>query len=122
MRDGFIKIAAVTPAVEIADAAANARAIVNGASRAEGMGAKLIIFPELSVCGYTVGDLFLQEKLLSGCVDALFYIAENTEKLNAVIAVGAPLVSGGKLYNCALLTANFTKRATSPLSTEKRAK
>lgn len=66
MRDGFIKIAAVTPAVEIADAAANARAIVNGAVRAEGMGAKLIIFPELSVCGYTAGDLFLQEKLLLG--------------------------------------------------------
>ena len=103
MRDGFIKIAAVTPAVEIADAAANARAIVGGAVRAEGMGAKLVIFPELSVCGYTAGDLFLQEKLLSGCVDALFYIAENTEKLNAVIAVGAPLVSGGKLYNCAFI-------------------
>ena len=103
MKDGFIRIAAISPAAEIADAAENARRIAGLAQEAANGGAKLIVFPELSLCGYTAGDLFLQEKLLSGCVDALFYLAESTQNLNAVIAVGAPLAAEDKLYNCAFI-------------------
>ena len=103
MKDGFIKIAAITPRVEIADAAANARTIAERAKAAEKEGARIIVFPELSLCGYTLGDLFLQEKLLSGCADALFYLAENTRDLNAVLAVGAPIAVEDKLYNCAFI-------------------
>ena len=105
MKDGFIKIAAITPRVEIADAAANARTIAERAKAAEKEGARIIVFPELSLCGYTLGDLFLQEKLLSGCADALFYLAENTRDLNAVLAVGAPIAVEDKLYNCAFIIA-----------------
>ena len=60
MKDGFIKIAAITPRVEIADAAANARTIAERAKAAEKEGARIIVFPELSLCGYTLGDLSLQ--------------------------------------------------------------
>ena len=103
MKDGFIRIAAVTPAVEVADPAKNAREIAAWAKKAAEAGAAAVVFPELSLCGWTAGDLLLQEKLLASCADALFYVAEKTASLNAVIAVGAPLECEGKLYNCAFI-------------------
>ena len=64
MRHGFIKTAAVTPKVQVADPEANAQEIIRLAAEAAGNGAKLIVFPELCITGYTCGDLFLQELLL----------------------------------------------------------
>jgi NAD+ synthase (glutamine-hydrolysing) len=63
--------------------------------------AELIVFPELSLTGYTCGDLFLQESLLEDAKNQLLWIAEKTSRLNAVILVGTPLCLTGKLYNCA---------------------
>ena len=70
MRDGFIKIAAATPDLHVADCAYNTSEIVKLAKEAAAKGAKLITFPELCLTGYTCGDLFLQETLLEGALDA----------------------------------------------------
>lgn len=101
MRDGFIKIAAATPDLHVADCAYNTSEIVKLAKEAAAKGAKLITFPELCLTGYTCGDLFLQETLLEGAMQALGTVCRETAELAAVIVVGLPLRVRGKLYNVA---------------------
>ena len=101
MRDGFIKIAAATPDLHAADCAYNTSEIVKLAKEAAAKGAKLITFPELCLTGYTCGDLFLQETLLEGALEALNTVCRETAELAAVIVVGLPLRVRGKLYNMA---------------------
>ena len=81
MRDGFIKIAAATPDLHAADCAYNTSEIVKLAKEAAAKGAKLITFPELCLTGYTCGDLFLQETLLEGALDALNTVCRETAEL-----------------------------------------
>ena len=102
MRDGFIKIAAATPDLHAADCAYNTSEIVKLAKEAAAKGAKLITFPELCLTGYTCGDLFLQETLLEGAMQALETVCRETAELAAVIVVGLPLRVRGKLYNMAV--------------------
>ena len=101
MRDGFIKIAAATPDLHVADCEYNAAEIVKQAKQAAARGAKLITFPELCLTGYTCGDLFLQETLLEGALKALETVRRESEEIAAVIVVGLPLRVKGKLYNVA---------------------
>ena len=101
MQDGFVKIAAATSDVRVADCAYNAAEIVKQAKQATERGAHLIVFPELSLTGYTCGDLFLQETLLRGALHALKTVRDQTADLNAAIVVGLPLVYQGKIYNVA---------------------
>ena len=101
MRDGFIKIAAATPDLHVADCAYNTSEIVKLAKKAAAKGAKLITFPELCLTGYTCGDLFLQETLLEGAMQALGTVCRETAELQAVIVVGLPMRYNGKLYNIA---------------------
>ena len=101
MRDGFIKIAAATPDLHVADCEYNAAEIVKQAKQAAAKGAKLITFPELCLTGYTCGDLFLQETLLEGAFAALETVRRESEEIAAVIVVGLPLRVKGKLYNVA---------------------
>ena len=99
MKDGFIKAAAVTPKVQVADPEANAEEIIRLAAEAAAGGAKLIVFPELCITGYTCGDLFLQELLLRGAREALFRIIRETAGLDALMFAGLPWEKDGKLYN-----------------------
>ena len=101
MKDGFIKVAAATPPLRVADCAYNAAEIVRQAREAAETGAQLIAFPELCLTGYTCGDLFLQQTLLDGACAALDTVREQTAALNAAVVVGLPLARRGKLYNCA---------------------
>ncbi|MFR4352816.1 MAG: NAD(+) synthase [Roseburia sp.] len=101
MRDGFVKVAAVTPAIRVADTDYNADVLCTCIGEAAAEGAKVIVLPELCITGYTCGDLFLQEKLLAGAKDALLRIAGFTAGMDAVILVGLPLCHNGKLYNVA---------------------
>jgi NAD+ synthase (glutamine-hydrolysing) len=101
MRQGFIKAAAVTPKIRVADTRYNAKEIGRGIEEAVRRGAKLIVFPELCLTGYTCGDLFLQEILLTEALEALAEVAAATEDSDALIFVGLPLVKGHKLYNVA---------------------
>ena len=101
MQDGFVKIAAATPDLRVADCAYNASEIIEQAKQATAKGARLIVFPELCLTGYTCGDLFLQQTLLDGALAALETVCRETAKLEAVMVVGLPLRVRGKLYNCA---------------------
>lgn len=101
MKQGFIKVAAVTPKVKVADAIYNTQQICAGLHEALLKGAKIIVFPELCICGYTCEDLFLQERLLDSCKRQLGRIAEHTVGKDALVFVGLPLEKKGKLYNVA---------------------
>ncbi len=101
MRDGFIKVAAATPKIRVADTTYNAKVICEGIKEAAAQGAKVIVFPELCITGYTCGDLFLQEMLLRGAREALAEILACTSGMDAIIFVGLPLSYNGKLYNVA---------------------
>ncbi len=101
MKHGFVKVAAVTPDVKVADPVYNAAQICKEIEVAYEKGAKIIVFPELCLSGYTCGDLFLQEQLLSACREQLLKIADFTEDKDALIFVGLPIEREGKLYNVA---------------------
>ena len=101
MRDGFVKVAAVTPKIRVADTKYNAGVIVEGIREAAAAGAKVIVLPELDITGYTCSDLFLQEYLLEQAKRALGTIAEETAEVDAILFVGLPLAYNGKLYNVA---------------------
>lgn len=101
MKQGFIKTAAVTPDVKVADTVYNREQICKGIEEAVKKGAKVIVFPELCLSGYTCQDLFLQEQLLSSCREQLTEIAAFTKGKDALVFVGLPLEREGKLYNVA---------------------
>ena len=101
MKYGFVKVAAATPHIRVADTQFNTQQIVEQISLAGKEGAELVVFPELCVCGYTCGDLFGQDILLNGCVAALKTIAQSTKDSNILVFVGVPYKTDGVLYNCA---------------------
>ncbi|MBP3894271.1 MAG: NAD(+) synthase [Atopobiaceae bacterium] len=102
MRDGFIKVAARTPEVRVADVDFNVESCVGSVAEAvEHDGAKIVVLPELCLTGYTCEDLFWQDALLDGAQQALFTFADQTSELDALLFVGVPWRVNGKLYNCA---------------------
>ena len=101
MRDGFIKAAAGTPKIRVADCEYNAEQIIALMKEAAEQGVKVLALPELCVTGYTCGDLFLQDALLQGAEDALSRILEETSTLDMLTAVGLPVRCQNELYNCA---------------------
>ena len=101
MRHGFLKVAAVTPKIRVADPKYNAQVICEKLEEAYERGAKVIVFPELCLTGYTCNDLFLQEILLEEAQKQLLCIADATEGHDAIVIVGLPLERDGRLYNVA---------------------
>ena len=101
MRDGFIKVAAGTPKIKVADCVHNAQAIISLMEEAADQGVKVLCLPELSLTGYTCGDLFLQSSLTRGAEEGLGLILEQTKRLDMMTAVGLPVQLENKLYNCA---------------------
>ncbi|MCD8046748.1 MAG: NAD(+) synthase [Clostridiales bacterium] len=101
MRDGFIRVAALTPTVKVADPQYNKERICELIDQAAEAGAQVMVFPELCITGYTCSDLFYQDLLLAGARQALIDIAAYSEKADAVILVGLPLEYNAKLYNVA---------------------
>ena len=103
MKDGFIKVACATPKVKVADPEYNAGAMIKIIEEAEGRGANILVFSELTISGYTCGDLFLQQPLLKGCTEGLLKVAAATKGRNMLVVAGCPLVVKQKLYNCAVV-------------------
>lgn len=101
MKDGFIKVAAGTPLIKVADCAYNARSIIGLACGAAAAGASLLVLPELCLTGYTCGDLFLQPLLLEGALEALETVCRDTADMEMLILAGLPVFHKGKLFNCA---------------------
>ena len=101
MRDGFIKVAAGTPQIRVADCRYNAEQIFTLMREADKQGVRVLALPELCLTGYTCGDLFLQDTLLRGAEEGLATILEATKHLDLLAAVGLPVRHQNKLYNCA---------------------
>ena len=93
MKHGFIKVAAATPRVTVADCKANGEEILRAIREMEKEHVKLMVFPEFSITGYTCHDLFLQRCLLDSAWEELLHIAEETKETDALIFVGMPLVT-----------------------------
>lgn len=103
MKDGFIKVAAATPKIKVADPAYNTEEILKIIDETEKNGASILVFSELTISGYTCGDLFLQQPLLTECKNQLLRIVKATENKSMLVVVGCPVVIKQKLYNCAIV-------------------
>lgn len=103
MIDNFIKCSAITPKLSLANPAENAKAIINAMRDADAKGVKIAVFPELCITGYTCGDLFMQEQLLDSALRALKDIADASNDLDVLVAVGLPMSIKAKLFNVAAL-------------------
>ena len=103
MYDNFIRVAAATPKIKVADPGYNLSQVLEQIRAAYDRGAKIIVLPELCLSGYTSGDLLLQSALLDGCMEALRELAASTAKMDAVIAIGLPVEKNARLYNVAAI-------------------
>ncbi len=100
---GFARVAACTLPVAIADPATNAARTIEQAKACHDDGVAGVLFPELGLSGYAVDDLFLQDTLLEAVSVGLATILEASRDLRPVIVVGAPLLHGNRIYNCAVV-------------------
>jgi len=87
--------------MELANVEANVAHITAAATEAAERGARVVVFPELCLTGYSIADLLQQRALLAAAAEGLDRIAQNTQNLPAVLVVGAPVEASGRLYNCA---------------------
>ena len=101
MKDGFTKVAAVTPDIRVADVDYNTEQICGLIGETAGEGAKIAVFPELCLTGYTCGDLFTQDILLAKAREGLFQVVAYTKGKDMLVFVGVPLAVNGALYNVA---------------------
>lgn len=101
MKHGFIKMAAAIPKIKVADVPHNVEQICNKIDETIAQGAKIVVFPELCITGYTCDDLFWQRTLLTSAKDGLWQIAAHTKGKDGLFFVGLPLMYENKLYNVA---------------------
>ena len=101
MEHGFFKAAAATPPLRLADCAYNAEQMIALLDEAQHQGVHILVFPELCLTGYSCGDLFLQDTLLSGAQAQLSRILQHSAGIKMLVFVGLPVQKDGKLYNCA---------------------
>ena len=101
VKDGFYRIAAATPPVSVANPEENARRMREMIEEAAAQGCGAVCFPELSLTGYTCGDLFRDRTLLAGAEQALARLMKAAAGLDILCAVGVPVPWNGALYNCA---------------------
>lgn len=113
--NGYIKIGAAVPSVKLADCKYNAERIIGMMARAEGMGAEVLCFPELSITGSSCGDLFQQQQLLDEALSALLRIMEFSRNLPEItVIVGLPLATHDVLLNCAAVVTQGKVRGLVP--------
>ena len=108
MQHGFLKVAVGTPSIRVADCRYNAEQIIALIRRAEHDGAQLLAMPELCITGYTCGDLFMQDALQRGTLDALSEILAASRESELVFVIGMPLTVRNSLFNCAVVIQHGT--------------
>lgn len=101
MQDGYIRVAAATPKMRVADPDYNQKEMVELMRTAEAQQIKILVFPELSMSGYTCGDLFFQSVLIERSKRALFALVRASEGLDVLVFAGVPWAFEGKVYNAA---------------------
>ena len=100
---GYIKVAAAIPSVRVGDCNYNVSEIEKMIISAEGTGVEIIVFPELSITGYTCQDLFRQEQLIDAAEMSIMKLLDFSRQLDIISIVGAPVIVGGLLLNCAIV-------------------
>ena len=102
MKDGFVKVAAASPVIKVADAEYNADCVIDSIFEADAHGVNVLVFPELVLTGCTCRDLLSHRVLLDGAKKALFKVIESTVGMdNMLVCVGLPIEYGSKVYSCA---------------------
>jgi NAD+ synthase (glutamine-hydrolysing) len=101
MKDGFVKVAAASPMIRVADPDYNADRVIESINTARGKGVKVLVFPELTLTGCTCYDLFTHRTILEGAEKGLVKVVKATEGLDMLILVGLPFLDGARLYSCA---------------------
>lgn len=114
MKDGFIKVVACTPEIQVADVDFNVDKIISQLEKCREEGVKVAVFPELCITGYTCQDLFFQNALLDKAMEGVVKIAKTTADSDMLVAVGVPVRANGKLYNCAAVIQDGEVRAFVP--------
>jgi NAD+ synthase (glutamine-hydrolysing) len=102
---GMLRVAVASPALRLADPLYNCEIIAEMAEEAAGQGTRVLLCPELSVTGYSCADLFLQSTLLRGAEAGIARLVELSRRWPLTLIVGAPLMQGGRLFNCAVVIA-----------------
>ena len=100
MKDGFIKVKAISPRLEVGNVSFNKEEIIKEIKKAEGEGVKILVTPELSLCGYTSGNMAENGVILNACEKALINIKFATKDSDILVFVGAPLSYKGNAYSC----------------------
>lgn len=106
MKYGFVRVAAASPELRVADVSFNSKKIIELINEANKNHVEFIVFPELCITGYTCGDLFMKDTLIEGAKEALLTIAQATMGSSLVSVIGLPLIISGRLYNCAAVLQN----------------
>ena len=101
MKNGFVRVACASPSVHLADPVKNTDKLIRLTKDADAHGAALILYPELCITGYTCGDLFLNDKLITSAKAELKRYLAETQGTSVVSIVGLPLTRQSRLYNCA---------------------
>ena len=100
---GFIRVGAIVNQLSLANPFKNAEEIIKEIKKAEQLGVSIVATPELSLTGYTCGDLFLQDQLLDDSEKALQKVLDETKKLDIISIVGMPIRHDNQLFNCAVV-------------------
>ena len=114
MNYGYIKVASAVPSVKVADCMYNIQEMEQMIVRAEGQGVEIIVFPELSVTGYSCQDLFRQKLLVDATEQSVMMLQDFTRQLDIISIVGAPVLVGNILLNCAIVIQKGTILAIIP--------
>lgn len=101
---GFIRVGAIVNKLALANPLKNAEVIIKEIKKAETLGVSIVTTPELSLSGYTCGDLFLQEQLLDDSIKALEQVLNETKDIDIISILGMPLRHDNQLFNCAVVT------------------
>jgi len=99
---GFLRVGAAVPNVRVADVDYNLNGLIEIVKDADHKECDVVVFPEMSVTGYTCADLFMQPLLMDAAAEAISELARETAEYQIMIAVGAPVIAHGRRYNCAI--------------------
>ena len=99
--DGFLRVAAASPQIRVADVEGNAEVALAAVREATERGVRVLVLPELNLTGYTAADLFHNRTLLHACETALAHILDETRELPIVFTIGLPVAVAENIYNCA---------------------
>lgn len=103
MQHGFVKLAAATPEIRVAEPEYNTAAALRAMEQAAAVGAKLLVLPELCLTGYTCEDLFLSRSLLDSAWEGLLRLKQASRGMDLLVFAGLPVAVDGALYNLSLI-------------------